>query len=518
MASYYPGLQKLLLGLKGVGSYAKLAQDIGVSERTVIDWCKGKPTRIHDINIEAIEELARKRGIDPALFRPTPILWELTKSYEENVRAEIPEPLAPRAPSEKLATTFLGQPVNSIIAAAPTILTSSAARIEFLASASIDIITYKTVRSGPYRAHQRPNVFAVDRDITLDPDHNETPRVVVTDIADARRMIGMVNRFGVPSLPPEEWQSDFAAARARLRPGQMLILSVMGTAKKDDPETVLISDFVRVVQQALEAGAEAIELNLSCPNCADRDGELYKDLRLSKTICRAVRGAAPHVRLLLKLGYMSPRETHEFVLETAEYVDGYTAINSIAVEPWVDGQSGEVLALAPGMKAGLTGRPIKRHALRMVRQLAELRVRERLDRIWIAGCGGVTEPEDVVQFVQNGADIVEVGTKLLEDPLFGVRARQHLEVNPPLTVRKTADPVDIAHLNWLHAIDSIEGLKHDERGMVEAVHVFFRWRAGHVGTPDRAFRTDFGKSSRGVPTIAEFRRLLLEALPKRVSR
>jgi dihydroorotate dehydrogenase len=408
--------------------------------------------------------------------------------------------------------------VNSIIAAAPTILTSSAPRIEFLASAGIDIITYKTVRSCPYRAHQKPNVFAVEREVNLNPDNIDTPRVVVMDVADSKRMIALVNRFGVPSLPPEEWQADFAAARARLRPGQILVLSVMGTAKKDDPEVVLVADFVQVVQLALEAGAEAIELNLSCPNCAGREGELYKDLRLSKIICRSVREAAPHVRLLLKLGYMSLRETEEFVLETAEYVDGYVAINSVAVEPWVDGQFGEVLALAPGVKAGLSGKPIKRHALRMVRQLAELRVRERLDRIWIAGCGGVTQPEDVVQFVQNGADIVEVGTKLLEDPLFGVRARQHLELNPPMTMRKAADPVDVAHLNWLHAIDSIEGLKHDERGMIEAVHVFFRWRAGRVGSPDRAFRTDYGKSTHGVPTIAEFRRLLLEALPKRGGR
>jgi DNA-binding transcriptional regulator YdaS (Cro superfamily) len=68
MANYHPGLQKLLLALKGVGSYAKLAQDIGVSEKTVIDWCKGKPTRIHDINIVLLCHIARSRVVSKRTY------------------------------------------------------------------------------------------------------------------------------------------------------------------------------------------------------------------------------------------------------------------------------------------------------------------------------------------------------------------------------------------------------------------------------------------------------------------
>ena len=42
-----------------------------------------------------------------------------------------------------------------------------------------------------------------------------------------------------------------------------MILSVVGSAEREDPPAVLVSDFVRVVKQAVEVGAEVIELNLS---------------------------------------------------------------------------------------------------------------------------------------------------------------------------------------------------------------------------------------------------------------
>lgn len=509
-----PGLRQLLLDLKGPSSFMKFGEELGVSGTTVNEWCKREDVSIQTEHMDAILSLARARGIEPMFYQDPPQLWDITKSYEENQKLRVPEPLSRRAPTDKIQSVFLGRAINSPVGATSTILTSSDARVAFLASADIDVITYKTVRSGFYRAHKKPNIYVYERDGILDPDQ-PMPQIVVTDAADAsepNRVRGFVNRFGVPSKAAEEWQADFATAKTALQPGQLLILSVMGTAGKEDSAQVLIDDFVKVVTLAIDAGAEIIELNLSCPNCQGREGELFRDLELTKKILRAVRAVAPsaEISLLAKIGYMPANDLETFVLETAEYVDGYTAINSIPVEAVADGQYGPVLVYPPaGTKSGLTGKPIKAYALRTVRSLNELRMRENLS-YWISGCGGVTEPEDVTTFLQSGADIVQIGTKLIMDSIFGLRVRQHLENQPAQFVRSPKESVRMARLNWYHACQSIAGLEESEIGMIEAEKVFFGWREPYLRNSERAYRSD-NRFRSGVPSKAEFVRLIRAA-------
>lgn len=511
MRAFYPGLRQLLLDLKGASSFMKFGEELGVSGNTVNDWCKRDDVTIQTEHIVKIESFARARGVEPLFYQDAPQLWDIAKSYEENQKSKVPDPLTGRTASDKTQSVFLGRAINSPVGAASTILTSSEARVAFLASAGIDVITYKTVRSGFYRAHKAPNIYVYERDGILDPDR-AMPPIVVADAAEAKRVWGFVNRFGVPSRAAEEWQADFAAAKAALQAGQMLILSVMGTAGKDDSEQVLIDDFVHVVELAVASGADIIELNLSCPNCQGREGELFKDLELTKKICSAVRAVAPRPQysLLAKIGYMPTYDLEKFTIETLEYVDGFTAINSLPVEPVAEGQYGHVLVYPPaGTKAGLTGHPIKAHALRAVRTLSELRMRENLN-YWISGCGGVTEPEDVTTFLQTGADIVQVGTKLITDSIFGLRVRRHLENQSARVVRTPAESVRLGRLHWYHATQAIPGLEDSEIGMIAAEKVFFGWRDPYLKNSERAYRSDQRFRS-GVPTQAEFERMIRAA-------
>lgn len=507
------GLKRLLRDLKGVSSYNKFSDELGVSATTVKEWFNREDVNVQTDHIKAIATLARSRGIEPLLYDDPPPLWDVSKSFEENQKLAVPEPLGWRMPNEKTETVFLGHAINSPIGASSTIVTSSASRIAFLASAGVDVVTYKTVRSGFYRAHSQPNLYFVEADAVLDPDQ-PIPRIRVTHVKEGGQFFGLVNRFGVPSRIAEEWQADVRAALAAHNAGQLMILSIMGTAGKDDSVDVLVDDFAKVTCLAVETDVKVIEVNLSCPNCQGREGELYKDLELTKRILRVVSAIARRagVSILAKIGYMPSGELETFVNETSEYVDGYTAINSVAVEPVTQGQYRDELVYPPGTKAGITGRPIRALALRTINTLNELRLRNNL-KYAISGCGGITEPEDVMTFLQCGADIVTIGTKLITDSLFGLRVRQYLEHQPARNdvQQSTDDAMRLAGLHWISAMVSIPGLLDNPTWVVESQRVFATWRDEYTKNPQRAYRSD-NRFRGGVPTRVEFERMIRTAI------
>ena len=237
------------------------------TEKTVRTWLKKSEDelrRLHPSNIEEIINAAPNLGIEPLRFASGPPLWDVEQPYQENLRRGLLE-IAPRLarPFRNHGVRFLGYTLDSPFGASASVLTSNAARVRFLAATGADVITYKTVRSRPYGGHPKPNIFyCVSGVEPLDPDL-EVPSVRVCDASNEVQPVdGMMNRYGMPTPAPEVWRADFRAARDCMRRGQLLILSVVGSAEREDPPAVLVSDFVRVVKQAVEVGAEVIELNL----------------------------------------------------------------------------------------------------------------------------------------------------------------------------------------------------------------------------------------------------------------
>ena len=76
----------------------------------------------------------------------------------------------------------------------------------------------------------------------------------------------------------KEWQIDIGRGKSLLRQGQILIVSVTGTTREEDKSfDYLVNDYVKAAVMARDAGAEIVELNLSCPNVkGDRAGDLYR--------------------------------------------------------------------------------------------------------------------------------------------------------------------------------------------------------------------------------------------------
>ncbi|HYP01001.1 MAG TPA: hypothetical protein VER76_12480 [Pyrinomonadaceae bacterium] len=505
-------LAELLLTMKGrVGSVARLASKIGVTERALRTWLRKTEDglhRVHQGNIEQIIKAARDLGIEPELFAQAPQLWNTKASFEENLQFDPGMPVSLGAPLRNHSIPFLGYTLNSRFGASASVITSTPQRVRFLAHAGGDVLTYKTVRSSNFRSHLPPNIlFCSDSVPVLDPENRSLPRVVVGDNPEVyKAAYGAMNRFGMPSPSPEVWQTEFRAAKSYMKEGQLLILSVVGTAKRTDSEDVLIKDTVKVVEQGLEAGAEIFEVNCSCPNCTGMEGELFHNVALVERICKAIRQVARSAKIILKIGFLKERELREFVVRTAPYVNGYSAINTVPVEGLREGQGGLEPAFGmPKLKAGLSGLPIHRYGLNCVRSLAKIRAQENFKDIGIIGIGGATTPAIVQNYIDNGADIVQATTAFLIDSYFGIKVRRFLDSQLNSQDVSSEEEREIATVNWSKAIAGLEfDFSNDEnfsrRIHEAAVAEILDWKRAHQATATLGPRR-----SLAVPSVDEFK-------------
>lgn len=501
---------------KRVGSVGRLAGLIGVSDKALREWLKKSEDelhRLHSDNIDSIIKTARSLKIEPELFAPPPLLWDYKKTYKENLLFDPGMPPHFPMPVKNHSFPFLGYPINSRFGASASVITSTSERIRFLAYSGVDVITYKTVRSDSYASHPPPNLFFCSRSPETMPKMNPDlpfPNWVIVgdDPGSFDPSCGMMNRYGMPSPPPEIWQADFRAAKRFMKPNQLLILSVVGTASRDSKDEVLIRDFLKVVGYALDADAEVIELNLSCPNCNGKEGQLYQNLPLVVDICEAVNRVAKGAKIILKIGFLREKELREFVLKTAAYVHGYSAINTIAVEGRRYGQEGLEPAYGkPDLKAGLSGAPILRYGLNCVKNLAKIKQEQQLDNIGIIGCGGVMTPADVQSYLNSGADVVQATTLFLVDSLAGIKVQEYLNSQIKSSEISAEQEIEIALVNWSKATQAIEREIERKYGrddgflsrIEEAALVDFReWERGHRAT------VALGPRRSSIPTVEDF--------------
>ena len=506
-------LQALRFQLKNV---ERVAKKIGVDARTLRLWNKKTEAELHNLSqdrIESIIDAARDSNIEVERFFPPPSLWNFRVSFEENLSMD-PGP-APRQarPFKNHKIPFLGHVISSRFGASASVMTSTSPRIKFLFDTGCSVIVYRTVRSDDCGSHPPPNIlFCAEGTPHLKPG-SPFPKIIVGDPSDGYRPnFGILNRFGMPSFPKEIWQTDFQAAQHTLKEGQLLILSVVPTAKRTDPETLLIKDSVRVVEAALAARAEVIELNCSCPNSHGLEGDLYRNFDLVEKVCKAVNKIAGNTKILLKIGYLPDRELNEFVDRTFPYVHGYSAINTVAVDAYRIGQDGPEPAFGKRIKAGLSGAPILRFGLSCVQSLAAIREREKLSEMAIVGIGGVTTTEDVQRYIESGADLVQCASAFFVDSYFAIKARQFLDSKLHRNELTADEEVDLARGNWSRAVGE---LKHEfGKNQVVWSHVelialqgFQEWERDHRATIALGPRR-----SSPIPTIEDFKTRIKDRL------
>ena len=168
-----------------------------------------------------------------------------------------------------------------------------------------------------------------------------------------------------------------------------------------------------------QSGIKAIEVNISCPNVANR-GQVFA--------CNPVTARAAIEAVRINLGgefpiiaKLTPDVTD--ITEIAEEVisagaDGLALINTLlgmvinpkTLKPHLAGKTG-----------GLSGPAIRPVAVRAIFQ-----VKARFPNVPIVGMGGVAKGEDALELVAAGAHAVSVGTASFGNPLSAIEIRDRL--------------------------------------------------------------------------------------------
>jgi dihydroorotate dehydrogenase (NAD+) catalytic subunit len=201
-------------------------------------------------------------------------------------------------------------------------------------------------------------------------------------------------------------------------------MSVVGTIREAMTASEYYQDFATAAKIAVDAGARAVELNLSCPNVASEGVICYTHDAVVE-ICRRTREAIGTTPLIIKVGYYTNQQQAvlEHIVESiAPYVQAISAINTLQATI-IDKNGAQALPGDGRLKAGVCGAGIKWAGLDMVRRLDTLRKAKQYD-YEIIGVGGVMSPADFQQYRDAGADVVQSVTGAMWNPKLaqGIKA------------------------------------------------------------------------------------------------
>jgi dihydroorotate dehydrogenase len=287
------------------------------------------------------------------------------------------------------------------------------------------LATYKTVRGVAYPCHPFPNIIKVKSGHPeIHPGDTVVGNLKIDDIDIDHD--GITNSFGVPSQPPEVWQSDVKQTLAGMTPGNLLILSFVGTKTDGMTRVDYINDFARVGKMAKDTGAPVLEVNFSCPNVG-KEGLICNDLETSADILTVLNSVKGNTPLLVKIGYFSKdqRETLNRLLEIIHnYADGVAAINTIQAKV-TDDKGSQILPGSPvRLQSGICGSAIKWAGLEMADYITEKKKQMNWRNFVTIGVGGVVTPADYQQYLDIGVDAVQSATGAMWKPELAAEIRK----------------------------------------------------------------------------------------------
>ena len=229
---------------------------------------------------------------------------------------------------------------------------------------------------------------------------------------------GMLNSIGLQNPGIERFVADYLPRLREL--GVPLWVSAGGFCAADYADVCAALD--------AEAGIEAVELNVSCPNveeAADAVAELVA----------AARAATRHT-LYVKLSPAVPDIAELARAAESAGADGFTLVNTLRGLA-LDNELRPRLGRGAG---GLSGPALKHVALAAV---WACRLATTLP---IVGLGGVMTGRDALELVAAGANTVALGTVLFADPEAPGRVRSELAAAVvSLGFMDAADAVGVAH-------------------------------------------------------------------------
>lgn len=305
---------------------------------------------------------------------------------------------------------LLGYRLNSAIgiSAGPLL---NARWVEGYARLGFDILTYATVRSIFWPAYSLPNIRHVE---------NRDQAAVTPRRASPAASPTIAVSLGAPSMEPDVWRKDVRRAKEKVGPGQVLVVSVVGTPRPGADAEALIADYALTARWAQEAGADVIEVHLACPDpFAEQVQMIYENLPLAAQVLYRVRTTVS-VPVLAKLGaFRNPRVLHETASTLASWAHGFVLVHGI--QRRVVDEEGN-LAFEGRDRADVVGADTFPVCSRQVLEILSWRKAGAWDRAVLA-VGGITTVERADTMLREGANAVLVATAAIFDPLLASRFR-----------------------------------------------------------------------------------------------
>jgi dihydroorotate dehydrogenase (NAD+) catalytic subunit len=155
-----------------------------------------------------------------------------------------------------------------------------------------------------------------------------------------------------------------------------------------------------------EEGVDAIELNISCPNCPLGGMEFGIKEDATRLLVRKVRDVFPRP-IIAKL---TPNVTDVVPIARAAEEGGADALSLVNTFLGMAVDWRRRRPRLGGITGGLSGPAIKPLALRLVWRVAQA------CRVPVIGIGGITTVDDVLEFLVVGATAVQLGTVQFVEP------------------------------------------------------------------------------------------------------
>ncbi len=196
-------------------------------------------------------------------------------------------------------------------------------------------------------------------------------------------------------------------------PDNVLIVSIMAGSGNEEE----LENWKTLTKAVQEAGADAIELNLSCPHMArsDMGDNLGKDAGLVSTVVQAVKSVST-VPVIAKLTPNTADIATEAQAVLASGADAVSASNTFTSLPLIDPDRLRFATQVDGKVSmgGLGGPAVLQQGLAKIGQISS-----NFPDAEISGIGGISSANSAIQYMLLGSGTVQVCTAAMLDKGIG---------------------------------------------------------------------------------------------------
>ncbi|XP_069795164.1 dihydropyrimidine dehydrogenase [NADP(+)]-like isoform X2 [Narcine bancroftii] len=298
------------------------------------------------------------------------------------------------------------------------------------------------------RAFEAGWAFALTKTFSLDKDivTNVSPRILCGMTSGPVYGPGQSSFVNIELISEKTcayWCKSITELKGDF-PNNIIIASLMCTYNRND--------WTELAKMAEDSGADALELNLSCPHGMDERGmglACGQDPKLVQNICRWVRQAVK-VPFFAKLTPNVTNITSIAIAAQEGGADGVTAINTV---------SGLIGVLADGTPLPAVGKDkrttyggVSGNAVRPIALKAVSSIGQAIPGFPIQAAGGIDSAEAGLQFLHCGASLLQVCSAiqnqdftLIDDYCTGLQALLYLKSIEELQNWKGQSPPTMSH-------------------------------------------------------------------------